>query len=105
MSRTHLQATSVHAADDQTSVFEGLDRRGVSQLFESRLRQRLAEGGQFQGVALGFGEMAQAGGDQLDEAGGRLECAAQSPDPVLLAEGSVFKGSSDQLVEEEGITK
>ena len=105
MSRTHLQATSVHAADDQTSVFEGLDRRGVSQLFESRLRQRLAEGGQFQGVALGVGEMAQAGGDQLDEAGGRLECAAQSPDPVLLAQGSVFKGSSDQLVEEEGITK
>ena len=105
MSRTHLQTTSVHAADDQAPALEGLDRRGISQLFESRLRQRLTEGGQLQGVALGVGQMAQSGGDQLDEAGGRPECAAQSPDPVLLAQGSVFEGSSDQLVEEEGITK
>src|SRR5580658_5015747 len=103
MSRTDLQATSVHAADDQSSVFEGLDRRSVSQLLESRLRQRLTEGGQFQGVALGVGQTAEAGGDQLDEAAVRLECAAQSPDPVLLAQGSVFERSSDQLVEEEGI--
>ena len=76
MSQGHLQATSVHPADDQPLVFERLDRLGVGQLVESRLGQGFTEGDQLQRVTLGIGQMAQTGGHQLHQPGGRLQRAA-----------------------------
>ena len=103
MRQARLQATSVHPAGDQSSAFERLDRLGVGQRLECRLGQGLTHGGQLQRAALGVGQMAQADGHQLDQSRRRVQRAAQSPDPALLAQGSVLDGPGDQFVQEEGI--
>ena len=56
-------------------------------------------------MALRLGERAQSGRHQLDQAGGRLQRAAQAPDPALVAQCAVLQRTGDQLVEEEGIAQ
>ncbi len=105
MRQARLQATSVHPAGDQSPAFERCDGLGVGQPVECRLGQGLTQGGQLQRAALGVGQMAQADGHQVHQAGGRLQAAAQAPDPAFLAQRTVLDSPHDQFVQEEGIAK
>ena len=78
---------------------------GVGQLVERRLRQRLPEGGELECVTLRIGQVAQAGRDQLDQARGRMQRAAQPPNAALLAQRTVLERAADQLVEKQRITE
>ena len=90
MGQADLQAAPVHTGADEAPVLERGDGPAVGQLVERRLRQRLAESGELQGVPFRVRERAQPGGDQLDQAGRRPQRAAQAPDPALVAQRAVL---------------
>ena len=61
MGETDLESSAVDAAGQQTSVLERRDGSGVGQLVECRLRQRLPESSELEGMTFRIGQSSPSG--------------------------------------------